>query len=136
MNNRLLENIIIITLIGTLFCLIFPFVQKIIYQSDLDGVEASVYGNIDSVKYLYITESNEDEIDLPFTVKYNLNGYSVYVGSNLYAARNVIENHGRKPIGGEINISPAGLVTVTDLSFKNYICSMPPGGDLTCKRSS
>ena len=81
MSNRVLENIIIITLIGVIFCLVFPIVQRIIYKSDLEGVKASVYGNIDSVKLLYLTESNSDEIDLPFTVVFFI----------AYAAEDVIK---------------------------------------------
>ena len=136
MSNRVLENIIIITLIGVIFCLVFPIVQRIIYKSDLEGVKASVYGNIDSVKLLYLNESNSDEIDLPFTVVYTSKGYKLYIGKSEYNANNKIETHGRKPIGGKINISPTGLITVTNLDYKNYICSMPPGGDLVCKRLS
>ena len=136
MNNRVLENIVIITLIGIIFCLLFPIVQKIIYKSDLDGIKASVYGNVDSVKLLYLNESNVDEIGLPFTVVYDYNGYKTYIGKDEYNTNNKIETHGRMPIGGSINITPTGLVTVSDLEYKNYVCSMPPGGELTCKRSS
>ena len=136
MNNRVLENIIIITLIGVIFCLLFPIVQNIIYKSDIEGVKASVYGSIDSVKLLYLNESNASEIGLPFTVVYDNDSYKTYVGKDEYNTNNKIETHGRKPIGGSINITPAGLVTVSDLKYKNYVCSMPPGGELSCKRSS
>ena len=136
MSNRVFENILIVTLIGIIFCLLFPIVQRIIYKSEIEGVKASVYGSIESVKLLYLNESNADEIGLPFTVVYNENGYKTYIGKNEYRAFYKMDIHGRKPIGGTINITPAGLVTVTKLKFKNYMCSMPPGGDLTCKRNS
>ncbi len=136
MSNKTLENIVVVSLVGIIICFLFPIVQNIIYESEEKGAESSVYASIDSVKLLYVVESHKEKIDLPFSIQYNGDSYVAYIGNKPYSTSNKIENKGRKPISGKISIDPNENVTVTNLKINNFVCSMPPKGDLNCKRSS
>ncbi len=136
MGNKTVENIFIIALIGIIACLIFPIVQRTIYAAQLSGIESSVYGSIDSVKVLYTNESLNQEITLPFTVKYNKKGYNLYLGTKKITAKEKITKSGRLPIGGHITINPDGTISVVKLKYEKFICSKPPNGELKCQRNS
>ena len=136
MSNKTVENIFIIALIGIIACLLFPIVQKTIYDAQLSGIKSRVYGSIDSVKVLYTNESLNQEITLPFTVKYNKDGYNIYLGTKKINAEEKITKSGRLPVGGRITINPNGSVSVIELKYDKYICSKSPNGELKCQRNS
>ena len=84
MNNRVLENMLIVTLIGIILCLLFPIVQKIVLDADKKGAEASANASIASVQLLFIKENKNHQLILPFTVDYNEQSYNVYVNGEEY----------------------------------------------------
>jgi len=136
MNNRVLENMLIVTLIGIILCLLFPIVQKIVLDADKKGAEASANASIASVQLLFIKENKNHQLILPFTVDYNEQSYNVYVNGEEYSSKEQIETKGRRPIGGSISIMPSGIVIAVNLKYKTYTCNKSALGEVECLRNS
>ena len=136
MKNRRFEIIVIFMLIGIIICILFPVVQKIIYKSQLSGIESSVHGTISSVQVLYAKSSLTTDISLPFIVEYNKKGYDLYSNSKKITLKEKIDNKGRKPIGGKIIVMPSGEILAENLKFEKFICNKQHLKNVQCIRNS
>ena len=136
MSNKTLENIVICILVGIVLCLLLPVVQKIVYKSQLEGAESSANGAIASVQVLFTKANLNEEIPLPFKVKYTKNGYQTYARDKKIKLHTTITNDGEDPIDGEISISLTGDIVVKNLKFSHFTCNKETLKPLECKRNS
>lgn len=136
MKNRRFEVIIICMLIGIIICLVFPIVEKIIYKSQLSGIESSVHGAISSVQVLYTKSSLKTDIELPFTVEYTENSYKLYSGISKITLKDKIDSKGRKPIGGKIVITKTGEILAKNLKFEKFTCNKEHLKMVECQKNS
>lgn len=136
--DKKFENLVIITLLLIVACLLFPIVFKIIEASQLGTAKSSVYGSIDSVKNLYLNEvtSPDSTITLPFTIKYDNGSYKAYCGSKEIDLNYELDTTGRQPISGQIMWGADDKISVINLKYKDYTCNKEPMGDVECQKNS
>ncbi len=122
---KMVENGLVIIVLFIIIMILFPAVTKLINKSMQTSAQISTKNIIENVKTLYTTINLIDEVNLPFKVVYNENGYKIYSNNNEYTpgamARATMK--GKMPTSGSIEITKDGVVVVTNLKFGSYTCN-------------
>lgn len=132
--SRMWENVVVVTLIFIIFCMVFPIVKLSIYKSELSSVKDSVYASMSSVSILYFKESQVNNASLPFTVTYTENNYKIYSNKVVYDGDEKLEKSGMRPTGGYIVINSNGSISVIDLKYNHFVCNKPSNGEVVCEK--
>lgn len=129
------EFFLVFIVIGVVIIFLVPTLLKIFYDAEKTSTTTSVNNEINAVQTLYITNSTLKEIDLPFTVKYNKNGYDVYSDGREIDLNIAIDRDGESPISGKITIAKDGSITANNLKYDNYTCQKDYLVDAICQKN-
>lgn len=122
---KMVENGLVIILLFVIITILLPSVTSLVAKSLQLSAQTSTQGTIDMVKSLYTTINLTDEVNLPFKVIYNKDGYTIYSDNKKYTPKEEIKVSisGKMPTGGSVEITTGGQVTVKDLKFGSITCN-------------
>ncbi len=122
---KMVENIIIL----------LPSVTSLASKSLQVSAQTSTINSIEMVKGLYTTINLTDEVNLPFKVVYNKEGYKIYSDGKEYIPKESIKVtiSGKNPTDGSIEITTEGKIIVKNLKFGSLKCNQSSDSKLTCK---
>lgn len=136
MKTNRYETIIVMCLIGTIIILLVPVLQNIIYKAQADSIKSNAESIGVHVQLLYAEANVTDDVALPFTVKFNKNGYTVYSENKEIKLKNKLNTKERVPTNGEVLIQKSGAVEIKNLQYSKYICTQLSNGEVKCQRNS
>ena len=131
---KVIEYSAILIFFMIILIILVPSISKIVYQMSKDSAITSTKGTIDTVKSFYIDMNLLNEVALPFKVEFNKDGYIFYeMGRQVNYERHLnIQNTGKLPKGGSVQINEDGSVTVKNLTFGNFKCNKTKKKNLVC----
>ena len=114
---RVMEYSAIVIFLMIILIILVPAVSKIVYNMSKDASVSNTKGTI-----------------LPFKVVFNKDGYKFYeMGNEVNYERHLnIQNQGKLPTAGSVEITIDGTVTVKDLTFGNFKCNQTNEKNLVC----
>lgn len=132
--NKILENMVIFVLIGVVVIMLWPVLQKMFERAQIDAAENKVYTLVDNVKNLYLEENQNafSEVSLPFTVIFKDGSYKTICSGSEVELETKLK--GKLPISGTILYGADSELSVINLEYKNFVCSMPPAGEVSCEK--
>lgn len=133
--SKIWETVIVIILIAVVICLVFPIIKIIIAKSQFEGVKNGINATAENVKAFYLNETVTSDVELPFTVTYDADGYTMSSNGHNYVSTTELKSK-IIPTGGTITVNNVNQVSVENLRYKNYICNKTPNTAVSCKEIS
>ena len=133
---KMVENGLVIILLFVIIIILLPSFTTMADKSMELAAQTNAINNIEMVKELYTIINLNDEVNLPFKVVYNSNGYKIYSKGKEYTKPyNInIEGTDKLPTEGSIEIKANGKAIVDNLKFGNYTCNQINTEKPVCKR--
>lgn len=133
---KMMENGLVIIILSIIIIILLPLFRQMIDKSKRLAAETYTIRNIEMVKEIYTLVSLNDEVNLPFKVVYNNDGYKVYINGKEYTKLNKlnIEAIDKYPTDGNIEIDLSGKIIVKDVKFGNYKCNSEKDDKVICEK--
>lgn len=136
-SEKIFEVMVFTVLILIIGILLFPFVEKIIYNTQESTSKTNVSTTIDAIKNVYLKENQKLDsiVYLPFKVEFTEDSYRTYCGNVEIDLDTKLTLKG-KPISGSITWGADDRITVSNLKYKTHTCNKSSTGEVVCVRDS
>lgn len=130
--TKIVEYVSVITILLIILIILVPSVSNIIYNVSKRSSEISTQGTIETIKAFYVNINLTKTVDLPFKVIFDNDKYTFYENGKKINLKSTLNNRGKLPTAGSIQLNTDGSVTVKNLTFGKFVCNQTNKKSLVC----